>query len=314
MCSVDVALTGYIGIQQEVREWESELTTTTTVHNYTMRVLIYIYTALCRPRIALYKLKKNPLSSHNPLNFPIVSLSFSYNCSNDTDSENPKIQFCDMEVTLLHFMCVCIYAMMIIIKYYIKLVLSCSRHQRDGYALYQCTTLGLHNTYFSLLFTYSQPLIHPHIALSSRFSTLTHTPTNIKRGAYENIKQEQLVVQYYDDDVQLHCNYTTLPVSDSLSRWRKKGKTTDVLWICASSTIIKTCVYDFKVFSACTRFSLSRKNYTKKRAWERKKLEAPKIIQCKEKFSLSLSKIKYSENHSKLVLDWTSRGDYVHTP
>lgn len=82
------------------------------------------------PESALYKLKKKSSPESQSIKFSIVkvhtSLSFSYNCSNDTDSgfhtAPDKVTLCNV--------CAIVFAMMIIvIKYYIKLVLSCSRHR-----------------------------------------------------------------------------------------------------------------------------------------------------------------------------------------
>lgn len=162
--------------------------------------------------------------------------------------------------------------MMIIIKYYIKLMLSCSRHRKYGYALYQCTTLGLHNTYFSLLFTYSLRRSHIHThTLHFRLVFPTHTMM-MCRGAYENKKKKHfhIFLTKGRKSSQL-CNITTMfnyiatTTRCLCSAMKIEGKTTDdVLLVMRIKHHLKTCVlrHDFKVFSACTRLFSPREHFT----------------------------------------------------
>jgi hypothetical protein len=88
-------------------------------------------------------------------------------------------------------------------------------------------------------------------------------------------------------------------------------------WLCASSTIQKHVFYDttsrfFPHALDSLSFSFRERVYNPEKRAMREKIECWKIRKSNVKnFLRSLSKLKYSET-VQLVLDWTSRGDYVH--
>lgn len=141
----------------------------------------------------------------------------------------------------------------------------------------------------------------------------THTADERCRGAYEKHFQAGRVVSCA---ILRRCS-TTLQLPRADFARENEGKTTDDVhfWLCASSTIRKTCVLRHsRFFPHALDYSLGESSLQSRKARDERENLCWKIRKSNVKNSLLLfSNIKYSEIYFELVLDWTSRGDYVHT-